>query len=70
MWNYIQLAVQIPETIPEADYFLKSINTPAFINLFRCLLAGGAVIMLAGIYLYQKKDSRTKKENTSDKREG
>lgn len=70
MWNYMQLAVQIPEKIPEADYFLKSIDTPAFMNFFRFLLVGGTVIMLAGIYIYYKKDFRQKEENKSVKKEG
>lgn len=62
MWNYIQLAVQIPTAIPEAEYFLKSLNTPLIMNILRCIAAGGALIMLGGIYYYGKKNSASKKE--------
>lgn len=70
MWNYIQLAARIPEQIPEADYFLKSIDTPAFMNFFRMLFAGGVVLMLGGIYYYHKKNSNRKEENESAGEEG
>ena len=70
MWNYIQLTRPIPPMIPEADYFLKSINSPFFMNLIRCLAAGGAVMMLAAIWVCWKKDAELKKENKSAKEEG
>lgn len=69
MWSCIQLAMQIPEKIPEADYFLKSINTPFFMNLFRFLLAGGTVLMLAGINFYHRKDLKRNEDNKSVKGE-
>lgn len=70
MWNYMQLTVQIPEKIPEADYFLKSIDNPFFMNLFRCLLAGGAVIMLLAIHFFQKREDQKKEDEKAINEEG
>lgn len=55
MWTLIQLAAKVPQTIPEADYFLRAIDTPFHYNLFRLILAGSAILMLAGIAYYGRK---------------
>lgn len=64
--NVNLLETVIPDKIPEADYFLKEINTPIWIWGIRISFCLALVFVLVTYIHYERKDKKTKDKKTKE----
>lgn len=61
-FNTNLLEAVIPDRIPEAEYFLKEINTPIWILGIRISFCLAFVFVLVTSIHYERKDKKTKEQ--------